>query len=280
MNANIVSALMLVAVSAAPMLAQQPVLSDRVAKSMPVHYLAPTCGLKPNHFKVSSGAAYLKSSIESDVPESRARILNDGERVLLEAMKQNGQEKNPAAWYFLGRIYLQRGDIYGADSTLTRAVALAPNCAKDVDGYRKNAWVALVKGGSQFEDQKNADSALAHLSTDRLRGTALYDAITTAAQQLKSNPLPGRVIIVLTDGADNASNRSIQQAIAAARDANAAVYTIGVEGSGFTPDPLLQISEATGGQYYGASSTSGLASVYGTIAQTLFRRPWGGNRLG
>ena len=119
----------------------------------------------------------------------------------------------------------------------------------------------------------DADSALAHLSTDRLRGTALYDAITTAAQQLKASPLPGRVIIVLTDGADNASNRSIQQAIAAAHDANAAVYTIGVEGNGFTADPLLQISESTGGQYYGASSTSGLASVYGTIAQTL-KRTW------
>jgi tetratricopeptide (TPR) repeat protein len=159
-NANIASALLLVAVSAAPALAQQPVLSDRVAKSQPTQYLAPDCGLKANHFKVSSGAAYLKSAVESDVPENRTRILNDGERVLLEAMKQNGQEKNPAAWYFLGRIYLQRGDIYGADSTLTRAVALAPNCAKDVDGFRKNAWVALMKAGSKFEEQKNADSAL------------------------------------------------------------------------------------------------------------------------
>jgi tetratricopeptide (TPR) repeat protein len=160
-NANIASALLLVAVSASPALAQQPVISDRVAKSMPIRYLPPTCGLKPNHFKVSSGATYLKSAIESEVPESRPRILNDGERVLLEAMKQNGQEKNPAAWYFLGRIYLQRGDLYGADSALTRAVQLAPDCAKDVDGYRKNAWVALVKAGSKFEEEKNADSALA-----------------------------------------------------------------------------------------------------------------------
>jgi tetratricopeptide (TPR) repeat protein len=159
-NANIASALLLVAVSAPPALAQQPVLSDRVAKSMPNQYLPPNCGLKPNHFKVSSGATYLKSAIENDVPENKSRILNDGKRVLLEAMKQNGQEKNPAAWYFLGRIYLQQGDIYGADSTLTRAVALAPNCAKDVDGFRKNAWVALVKAGSKFEEEKNTDSAL------------------------------------------------------------------------------------------------------------------------
>ena len=91
----------LAAVSAAPALAQQPVLNDRVAKSMPTQYLPPRCKLKPNHFKVSSGATYLKSAIESEVPDAKGRILNDGERVLLEAMKQNGQEKNPAAWYFL-----------------------------------------------------------------------------------------------------------------------------------------------------------------------------------
>lgn len=160
MNANSASALLLVAVSAAPAVAQQPALSDRVAKSMPNQYLPPSCGIKPNHFKVSSGATYLKSAIESDIPENKTRILNDGKRVLLEAMKQNGQEKNPAAWYFLGRIYLQQGDISGADSTLTRAVELAPNCAKEVDQYRKNAWVSLVKAGSKFEEEKNADSAL------------------------------------------------------------------------------------------------------------------------
>jgi tetratricopeptide (TPR) repeat protein len=159
-NANIASALLLAALSATPALSQQPVLSDRVAKSMPNQYVPPNCGIKPNHFKVSSGATYLKSAIESDIPENKTRILNDGKRVLLEAMKQNGQEKNPAAWYFLGRIYLQQGDIYGADSALTRAVELAPPCAKDVDGFRKNAWAALARAGSKFEEEKNVDSAL------------------------------------------------------------------------------------------------------------------------
>ncbi len=109
---------------------------------------------------MSSGASYLKTGIESDVPENRQRALDSGEKVLLEAMQQNDQDVNPAAWYYLGRIYLQRGDIYGADSALTRAEKLAPACAKEIDGYRRNAWVALIKGGNGFEEQKNLDSAL------------------------------------------------------------------------------------------------------------------------
>src|SRR5919108_2354527 len=158
----IASAVLLLPLAATTVEAQQQrVLSQRVAKSMPSAYRAPDCGLKSGHFKVSSGATYLKTGIETDVPENQQRALESGEKVLLEAMQQNNQANNPAAWYYLGRIYLQRGDIYGADSALTRAEKLAPECAKEIDGYRTNAWVSLIKGGNGFEEQKNLDSALA-----------------------------------------------------------------------------------------------------------------------
>jgi tetratricopeptide (TPR) repeat protein len=159
-KATIASAILLLPLAATAAEAQQRVISDRVAKSMPTSYQAPDCGLKSNHFKVSSGATYLKTGIETELPDNKKRALDDGERVLLDAMRQNNQDKNPAAWYYLGRIYLQRGDIYGADSALTQAEKLAPACAKEIDGYRRNAWVALIKGGSGFEEQKNLDSAL------------------------------------------------------------------------------------------------------------------------
>ncbi len=163
MKATIASALLLLPLAATAAESQQRVISDRVAQSMPTTYQAPDCGLKSGHFKVSSGATYLKTGIETDVPENQKRALDSGERVLLEAMQQNNQDDNPAAWYYLGRIYLQRGDIYGADSALTRAEKMAPACAKEIDLYRRNAWVALIKGGNGFEEQKNLDSALVHL---------------------------------------------------------------------------------------------------------------------
>jgi tetratricopeptide (TPR) repeat protein len=159
-RATIASAFLALAASALPAAAQQQVLSDRVAKSMPTKYQAPECGLKSNHFKVSSGASYLKSGIENDIPENQKRSLDSGKRVLLEAMQQNGQDKNPAAWYFLGRIYLQQGDLIGADTALARAQQLAPACEKEISAYRQNAWVALLQGGNTFEKQKNLDSAL------------------------------------------------------------------------------------------------------------------------
>jgi tetratricopeptide (TPR) repeat protein len=155
-NAQIASAFILLSVGQA----QQPVLNERVAKSMPATYMPAQCNIKPGHFKVGSAAGYLKAAIETDVPESKTRILGQGEKVVLEAIQQNSQEKNPAAWYYLGRIYLQQGNLYPADTALTKAEQLAPDCAKDIAGYRRNAWVALVKAGTKFEEDKNPDSAL------------------------------------------------------------------------------------------------------------------------
>jgi tetratricopeptide (TPR) repeat protein len=160
-NAKIASAILLLSVNATIASAQQTPVSERVAKSQPAKYEPAQCNIKPGHFKVGSAAGYLKSAIETDVPESRTRILGQGEKVLLEAINQNGQAKNPAAWYYLGRIYLQEGKLSPADSALTKAQQLAPDCAKDIDVYRRDAWVALVNDGSKFEQAKNVDSAFA-----------------------------------------------------------------------------------------------------------------------
>jgi tetratricopeptide (TPR) repeat protein len=159
-NAKIASALSLLTVAAIPLGAQQqPVISDRVPNALPTTYVPPACELKANHFKVGSAAGYLKAAIETDVPESKARILGQGEKVDLEAIQQNGQAKNPAAWYYLGRIYLQQGNLTGADTTLARAEQLAPDCKKDIQLFRRSAWIPLLTAGSKFYDEKNLDSA-------------------------------------------------------------------------------------------------------------------------
>ena len=144
----------------APVLAQT-VVNDRVAKAMPSKYTPPTCGLKAGHFKVQSGATYLKTGVETEVPENRVRALASGKKVLLEALEQNKQEKNPALWFYLGRIYLQQGDITGADTAFTRAEALSPGCKKDISAVRSLGWVPLVNAGITFTKEEKNDSALA-----------------------------------------------------------------------------------------------------------------------
>lgn len=160
MNTRSVVVGVLLGAVAAPAIAQDQAMNDRVANVMPSRYTPPSCGLKSGHFKVSSGATYLKTGIETEVPQNRARALESGKRVLLDAIQKNGQEKNPAAWYYLGRVYLQQGDIVGADSAFSKTEAQAPDCRKELSNLRMTGWVPLVNAGVTFAKEKNNDSAL------------------------------------------------------------------------------------------------------------------------
>jgi VWFA-related protein len=64
-------------------------------------------------------------------------------------------------------------------------------------------------------------------------GTALYDAIVASAEHLKKNArLEKKVLLVVTDGEDNASRESLEQAVQRLQVENGpTVYTIGILGS-------------------------------------------------
>lgn len=119
----------------------------------------------------------------------------------------------------------------------------------------------------------DADTALGSISVDEVQGTTLYDALVLGANSLASEPLLARVMIVVTDGNETRSDASLDDAIAAARDAGASVYVVGIESDRFTPEPLRRLASETGGRYYGAASSEALVAVYASIAQEL-RRTW------
>ncbi len=116
-----------------------------------------------------------------------------------------------------------------------------------------------------------ASSAIAALDVDKRTGTALYDAVVLAADRLGRQELPGRVIVLLTDGRDVSSAANLDEAIDAAHRAHAGVYPIAVEAAGFDPTALRRLARATGGSYHPVGSTSALAQVYRSIAAELSR---------
>jgi tight adherence protein B len=119
--------------------------------------------------------------------------------------------------------------------------------------------------------QNGTGDGLASLHVDSQPGTALYDGLVLAAGKLAKEQFLGRVIIVLTDGTDISSRSSLQDAVDAARQAGALVYTIGIEGKQFDPKALQQLAAQTGGRYTGTSSTGALQGIYRSIAAELGR---------
>jgi tight adherence protein B len=119
----------------------------------------------------------------------------------------------------------------------------------------------------------DADTALRSIAVDSVQGTTLYDALVLSANALAGEPLPGRVIVVVTDGNETRSEASLGDAVAAARDAGASIYVVAIESERFTPAPLRRLADETGGTYYGAASSEALEGVYQSIAEEL-RRTW------
>jgi Ca-activated chloride channel family protein len=105
-------------------------------------------------------------------------------------------------------------------------------------------------------------------------GTALYDAVVASSDHLKkSGLLEKRVLLVVTDGEDNASRESLEQAIRRLQEENGpTVYTIGLlseEHSKRAKRALRQMAEETGGIAFFPQGLGEVESITQQIAHDI-----------
>ena len=108
--------------------------------------------------------------------------------------------------------------------------------------------------------------------------TALYDAVTTASQWLGRDPQPARrVIILISDGEENASKATLESTIAEVLRSETTVYPVNVV-SGYAESTeygsqgvavLKQLSDATGGNYLRASADGNMGGAFAKIRREL-----------
>ncbi len=115
-------------------------------------------------------------------------------------------------------------------------------------------------------------------------GTLLYDAIIAASQIELGKERGRRAMVILTDGEDNGSKYTLDQAIAAAQRADVVVYSVQYSAESFMtgrphrppsidrPDGinvLKSLSNATGGRVFTVDSKSPLSLIYSQIADDM-----------
>lgn len=117
-------------------------------------------------------------------------------------------------------------------------------------------------------------------------GTAIGDAVVMGAELLQRAGAKSRVMIVLTDGSNNAGNATPLDSAAAARALGIKMYTIGTGTRGVAMTPVRQsddkvvvvptqvfidertltdMAEATGGRYFRATDGAALQAIYDEI---------------
>lgn len=83
--------------------------------------------------------------------------------------------------------------------------------------------------------------------------TALYDAIAAGLARVQAGHWDKKVLVVVSDGGDNASTNTLAGITAMAERSNAVIYTIGIfteDDPDANPGVLKRLAETTGGESY------------------------------
>lgn len=137
--------------------AQAPVLQPKLAEVQPAKFSIPLCPLKPQGL-ASKAVDALRKAYEPKA--DKAATLAQAKDLLLQSFAKEGQASNPAAWYYLARVYLMQGDIGGVDSAFAKAQALQPQCELDISQHRQNNWANLAKAGFDLQQKGDIDGAV------------------------------------------------------------------------------------------------------------------------
>ena len=104
--------------------------------------------------------------------------------------------------------------------------------------------------------------------------TALHDAVIAALEHLQEASHQKRVLLVLSDGEDNASQHSVDEMIERARRGDALIYTVSTAdlatGVG-KPSVLKKLAEATGGVSYEPDREAEAVEAFREIAENIRR---------
>jgi len=128
-----------------------------------------------------------------------------------------------------------------------------------------------LPGNTPFTDRTSQLQAA--LSAGSAHGeTALYDAIGVALDHLKQGNRDKKVLIVVSDGGDNASKLKLAQVIAMAEKSNALIYAIGIyadEDEDKNPGVLNLLAKDTGGEAFFPKSLDEISPVCERIAHDI-----------
>ena len=113
-------------------------------------------------------------------------------------------------------------------------------------------------------------------------GTLLYDAIYATAKQVLAKETGRKAMVILTDGGDNGSHKTIEEAVEQAQRADVQIYSVlysmrnslSAGNTGIPPRLILAWSLAEnvgeyGGHEFTVSRTQSLRDIFSQIGQDL-----------
>ncbi len=167
-----------------------------------------------------------------------------------------------------GSMKPKLSDVIAAARTFARASK--PEDRMFVVNFNENVTLALPYGNPIGQ----SSDALARAISDKPASgrTALYDAIIQAFGQLPAASPEKKVLIVISDGGDNASSHTLGDVLKIAGQSSALVYTIGIfdeNDADRNPGVLSRLARATGGEAFFPRQYSEAVEICESIARDI-----------
>lgn len=152
------------------------------------------------------------------------------------------------------------------------AFARASNTKDQIFVVNFNEQVSFgLPTNTPFTDKSTQlEFALSNITADGM--TALYDAVAAGLKHLKQGKWDKQVLVVISDGADNASRHNLEWILALAKQSDAIVYTIGIydrDDPDRNPGSLKRLAKATGGEVFLPMSVKDIVPICERIAHDI-----------
>jgi Ca-activated chloride channel homolog len=161
------------------------------------------------------------------------------------------------------------------DQLIAAAQAFAESTRPDDElfaiAFNEIPRAALPPSAPFTSDISTLRAALTTVVNTRGR-TALFDAIDDGLAYLNRGRWERKVLVLLSDGVDNASRRTLRDVLARVASSNALIYTVALMSPydrDSNPRLLKQLAEATGGETFAPKSVHELVPVLRQIARAI-----------
>jgi VWFA-related protein len=210
-----------------------------------------------------------KNVLVSGLDKDNFQVYEDG---VLQPIKYFSHEDIPVTVGLVvdnsGSMRPKRHDVIAA--ALAFAHSSNPQDQMFVVNFNEKASFGLP-GNIAFTDQvAQLQVALSRLAANG--ETALYDAIAVALEHLKKGDRDKKVLIVVSDGGDNASKHKLTEIMALAGQPNAIIYTIGIfddQDADRNPGVLKRLAKETGGEAFLPESLADVTPSCERIARDI-----------
>ena len=215
---------------------------------------------------------------------NHGRMVNDLELSNIQIKDDNKPPQNVLLFLPQSKLPLRLGLLIDTSGSVQTRFSFEKRAAakfleKILNGTSDLGFVAGFSHETTVSQDFTATAADLSKGIDKLTnggGTSLFDAVSLACWKLAAYPdqdRVARVLVVLSDGEDNSSHRSLKQAIQDVEAAGVTVYTLSTRespGAKTDADRILDVlAERSGGEAMFPSDMQGLGKSFDQLRELI-----------